>query len=122
MLASRLGDIAQIVLYGAVALAALALLLLVITRQFRGAQLEAGPFKAQLDGIDEKLDAVNQAVNNVPPNMPTLVARVARIEEINRHLLMSVRIIAGHVGAHIPPLREPEDERRNEPRTDPGGT
>lgn len=121
LVASRLGDVAQIVLYGAVALVAVALLILVINRRFSAAQFKAGPFEAKLDSIESQLkavatatDQVNKAVNQVPPNMPTLVARVARIEEINRHLLLSVRIIAGHVGAHIPPLRESYDERRSE--------
>ena len=133
MFASILGDVGNLVLYGAAAIISISVLVLVAGRRFRNGELKLGPLEMKLGVIEDQIrsvasvaEQVNRAVNQVPPHMPTLVNRVARIEEINRHLLLSVRMIAGHVGADIPPLREPDDDRRSVPpdahRDNPGGT
>lgn len=115
MIASKLGDVALIVINGAAVLVAIALLVLVVGKRFRGADLKMGPLEVQLSTIQEQIEQVNKAVNNVPANTPTLVTRVGRTEEILRHLLVSVRIIAEHVGAELPELRDEDDDRRLDP-------
>lgn len=71
--------------------------------------------KQQLDSVQQDTAAINRAVNHVPDGAPTLIARVARLEERHEWLVDAIRTIAARIGIDIPAPPPPTAEQ--EPTT-----
>lgn len=107
-----MNSVAQIIAAVACLIVALTWLLLVARRAFSRAHIDVGPLSVELEAIrkhteripeiKDTTEAINHAVNNVPPGTPPLPARIGELEDMQRWTVLALRIIGAHTGASIP--------------------
>ena len=56
----------------------------------------------KLDAVQQDTTAINRAVNHVPVGAPTLIARVARLEDRHEWLVDAICTIASRIGIDVP--------------------
>jgi hypothetical protein len=107
MLASKIGDIATLILAIGWLVVAVAVFRLVWTKGLKSLTVELPGMKTKLDALDEKVDQINTAVNHQPEGSSTLVQRVQTIESDQRdHRRWEgqvMALIADQLGIRIPP-------------------
>lgn len=94
-------------------------LIAVVRRQLKSMSLHVGnataKLEAQVADLATTADHINHAVNNQPPDHPTLVNRVAHLEAHHRWLGDCVEAISDQLGTKLParPDRFRRDRRHH---------
>ncbi len=82
MIAGLLQEAGVLITAVAVLIFAIAVAVAVLRRQYDRLDAKIGAVHLTAEEVKQTADAVNTAVNNVGPNMPTLVARVTGMDEL----------------------------------------